>query len=315
LTLIDRVRSLGISPFRVHLAALSEFFLPEYKGSVFRGGFGRFFRDLVCVTRAPVCEGCSHLATCAYSVVFETPVHSPQATVLRKYPFAPHPFVLTPPLEKKERIAQGSELFLDLVLFGRGVNYLPHFIQALEAMGTEGGRRHFHVKRITSGLNPEAIIYDGAKRRLGERPEIWSPEDERARVRRIHLHFLTPLRLRTEGKYNRSPDFIAIAQALLHRLHLVTTIHGGCPADREWMRIPMAQADRVACEAAEFRLYDWSRKSARQGRSVPMSGVVGRLVGEGDLTDLATAFRAGEFLHIGSGTSMGLGKYRAIYEC
>ena len=29
--------------------------MPEYKGALFRGGFDQFFRDLVCITRAPVC--------------------------------------------------------------------------------------------------------------------------------------------------------------------------------------------------------------------------------------------------------------------
>ena len=313
--IVERVQSLGIIPLRIHLSAIGSFFLPEYKGSVFRGGFGRFLRDLVCITRAPVCDGCSYLSTCAYSQVFETPVDPANATVLRKYPYAPHPFVLTPPLDKNERITAGSELVLDLVLFGRGAKYLPHFIQAFEAMGTEGGRRHFHLARITSALDPGITVYDGAKRRLADKPPLWTLDAERAQVRRMHLHFLTPLRLRTNGKYNQAPDFVAVAHALLHRLHLVTTIHGGCPADREWMRLAMAQADHVACAASEFRLYDWSRKSVRQGRSVPMSGVVGRMVGEGDLTELAMAFRVGEFLHIGSGTSMGLGKYRAIYEC
>ena len=282
---------------------------------MFRGGFGRFLRDLVCITREPVCTGCPHLTTCAYSLVFETPVDPALATVLRKYPFAPHPFVLTPPLDKKERVTSGTDLALDLVLFGRGIHYLPHFIQAFEAMGSEGGRRHFRLTRITSALNPDMTIYDGAKRRLASKPESWIQEVEPTDIRRIHLQFLTPLRLRTKGQYNQKPDFLAVAHALLHRLHLITTIHGGCPADREWMRAAMTQVDRVACPATEFRPYDWSRNSARQKRTVSMSGVVGRLVGEGDLTELAMAFRVGEFLHIGSGTSMGLGKYRAIYEC
>lgn len=53
--------------------------------------------------------------------------------------------------------------------------------------------------------------------------------------------------------------------------------------------------------------------SGRQHRRVAMDGVVGSLTASGDLTALAPAFRAGELLNIGSGTSMGLGRYRATY--
>ena len=54
--------SLGITPLRFRLETLGPFRVPEYKGALFRGGFGQFFRDLVCITRAPVCTGCPHLA-------------------------------------------------------------------------------------------------------------------------------------------------------------------------------------------------------------------------------------------------------------
>ena len=45
-----------------------------------------------------------------------------------------------------------------------------------------------------------------------------------------------------------------------------------------------------------------------------MDGVIGRLEAGGDLTELATYFRAGEWLSVGSGTSMGMGKYRMRVE-
>jgi CRISPR/Cas system endoribonuclease Cas6 (RAMP superfamily) len=57
-------------------------------------------------------------------------------------------------------------------------------------------------------------------------------------------------------------------------------------------------------------VYHWDRMSGRQGRRVQMDGVVGRVRAVGDLTELAAWFRVGEWVHVGSGTSMGMGKYR-----
>ena len=96
-----KLLSLGVTPLRFRLETMGPFRVPEYKGALFRGGFGQFFRDLVCITRAPACTGCARLASCAYSLVFETPVQPETFTVLRKYPNAPHPFVMTPPLDAR----------------------------------------------------------------------------------------------------------------------------------------------------------------------------------------------------------------------
>lgn len=45
-----------------------------------------------------------------------------------------------------------------------------------------------------------------------------------------------------------------------------------------------------------------------------MDGVVGVLEAEGNLTELAEFYRMGEWVGVGSGTSMGMGKYRMRTE-
>jgi hypothetical protein len=47
--------------------------LPAYLGSTVRGIFAASFRQVVCVTRAPVCDGCLLLHRCPYPYIFETP--------------------------------------------------------------------------------------------------------------------------------------------------------------------------------------------------------------------------------------------------
>ncbi len=234
-------------------------------------------------------------------------------TVLRKYPNAPHPFVLVPPLDNGTELAAGTSLDLGITLIGRGIDYLPHFIRVFEGMGSDGryGGR-FRIRSVVSAVGANQVVYDGMTRRFVAEPPLWKPEETTAAVRRLSVEFLTPLRIRTEERYNLRPDFVAIVHALLRRIHLLSEIHGDGSTDggHTWMHELFRQADAVKTERADFRLYAWDRMSGRQGRRVQMDGVIGRLEAEGDLTELAGYFRAGEWLSVGSGTSMGMGKYR-----
>lgn len=91
---------LTLAHFAVFLRPEVNLFLPRYQGAAFRGGFGSVVTSLACPTR-PVDGLPARLGQrCIYSEVFETPV-PPDSPVMRKYPSAPHPFVLTPPLGRR----------------------------------------------------------------------------------------------------------------------------------------------------------------------------------------------------------------------
>ena len=97
--------------------------LPSYIGSTMRGIFAASFRQLVCVTHAPTCEGCSLISRCSYPYLFETPAPSSlPETVQRRFRQAPRPYLLEVPLEYR-----GEErLELGLALIGRAVDFLPY---------------------------------------------------------------------------------------------------------------------------------------------------------------------------------------------
>ena len=58
---------------------------------------------------------------------------------MRKYPQAPHSFVLLPPVEKKTRYEPGDSLVSDLTLIGRGSDFLPYFLDTFERLGARRG--------------------------------------------------------------------------------------------------------------------------------------------------------------------------------
>lgn len=134
----ERLRGLRATVMVVELEALGEMRLPEYRGGLFRGGFGCLFRELACKTGAPTCEGCPEWRRCAYSQVFESPVDGEKAEVMRKYPNAPHPFVLTPREDRRPWLPPGERIELVLTLFGKFDRALPYFLVVLEEMGRRG---------------------------------------------------------------------------------------------------------------------------------------------------------------------------------
>jgi len=306
-------RTFALAPVSLQLETTSAFRLPEYAGALFRGGFGKFFRDLVCTTHKPVCAGCPEIDHCSYAQVFESPVDPSQFTVLRKYPNAPHPFVLTPPLHTKGLLPAGSIISLQLALIGPGIEYLPYFIHVFDAMGSRGsfGGR-FRVSSVKSCLEPDILVYDGGIRRILRPPPQFELNGEMGSVRRLRLNFVTPLRMRVDGHYKASPSFIDITQALLRRIHLLSVIYGAANPDSAWMRPLLAAADNIRTVSSTFTPFRWSRMSGSQGRRIDMDGIAGALEAEGDLTTLASWFRVGAWLHVGSGTSLGMGRYQLL---
>jgi len=58
-----------------------------------------------------------------------------------------------------------------------------------------------------------------------------------------------------------------------------------------------------------LRWYDWERYSNRQKTKMKLGGLIGRLVYSGPISSFRPLIDAGELLHVGKGTSFGLGKY------
>ena len=158
-----------------------ELFLPGYKGAAFRGGFGYVFKSIVCPTHDTDCLHTRLGEPCIYSEVFETPV-PPTSAVMRKYPHAPHPFVLVPPLDRRAHFAAEDEVRLELVLIGRAIPWLAYFIHTLEELGRRGvgpRRSRYRIERVESLTRPNpagtpegTVVYDGIRRQVVGIPHI-----------------------------------------------------------------------------------------------------------------------------------------------
>lgn len=216
-------------------------------------------------------------------LLFENPLQS-DSSVLRKYRPAPHPFVLRCSSEQVRSVAKGDSSQLPLTVFGRAVDYFPSVVQAILQLGQLGlGADHvgFSVESIEAEPD-HVVIYEPTQKGSLCPPAATKVEvsTDVPKEGRLRLHYVTPLRLLVEEYILCRPAFAPLVSAALRRLELLCRVHqaGEFAAD----------APALVSEAANVRLVhdgtywqDLSRHSQRQGREMPMGGLLGSLRGRG----------------------------------
>ncbi|MDA8065387.1 MAG: CRISPR system precrRNA processing endoribonuclease RAMP protein Cas6 [Thermaerobacter sp.] len=279
--------------------------LPEFAGAVFRGAFGYAFRRTACLRPGEECSRCLLAVGCPYAYVFETP-HPERLGEL------PHPFVLQPPPPRPVWPA-GEELPVGVVLVGRGAAHLPYFIYAFQEMG----RRGLGPERVPFLLTAVRAEGDGREVFRADRARLEDPGpgDEGERLQGLSaggtaavLEFLTPLRLRQEGRMVDRLEFPAFFKAAVRRLRALSYYHCGGEPRPELDRV--FEAARGVRWTAEDAWRSCQRFSTRQHAGVALGGVTGRLTLSGLPGEVWPVLRLAERLHVGKASSFGLGRFR-----
>ncbi len=312
---------LSLAKFGIQIRLDTDLFLPGFKGAAFRGGFGYVFKSIVCPVHDRDCIHSRLGDPCIYSEVFETPI-PPGSSVMRKYPYAPHPFVLTPPLDRRAHFVSGTELSLELVLIGRAIPWLAYFIRTLEELGRRGVGPHtsrYRIERVDSlkqingtRATEQILVYDGIGRKVVASPQIFEGRDFESKEghgRAVTLSLLTPTRIVLGEKLATELAFSTLLRPLLRRIALLSYFHCGKEADVPLIRQLIEKAGSIRATKSNLRWRDWSRFSTRQQRLMKLGGLVGEIAYEGELGPFLPFLRVGELTHVGKGTSFGLGKY------
>lgn len=314
-----------VARFKVSLEAQEQLRLPPYKGSVLRGGFGHVFRKVACITRGGECPPCILKGACPYAYIFESPPPA-DSLILRKYPHAPHPFVIEPPLDATTIYEPGAFLTFGLILIGKGIDYLPYFIYAFEELGRIGlgrARGKFRLAEVRGeAVSGEAgawhPIYRGDQKVLTDGFRVRTSRDlvnthdhghDHVFSKEVTLHFLTPMRVRFDEALANRLDFHMLIRTLLRRLSTLSYFHCGRQLDLDFTGL-IARAEQIKTEKAGLRWIDWQRYSNRQKAKITMGGLVGQVTYSGPLADFIPYLRLGELVHVGKGAVFGLGKYQ-----
>ncbi|ODS30927.1 MAG: hypothetical protein SCARUB_03950 [Candidatus Scalindua rubra] len=305
--------------FRFTIRAVEEISLPQYKGAVFRGGFGYAFKKIVCIQRTKKeCSECLLHRKCVYSYVFETA--PPEDTkVLRLYRTIPHPFVIEPPLDDTRVIKQDDRLTFNLILIGRAVDYLPYYILTFAELGKQGigrDRGKFILERVEGlDVNGESnTIYSCEKEVLqNDYPLLDASQlnhkENQMNNTWVELKFLTPFRVRFDGKITDNIEFHVIFRNLLRRVSSLLYFHCGKELECDF-KTYIEEAEKIKTVSNDLQWFDWERYSTRQKQKMTLGGVLGATKYEGNLKPFLQFLRLGEYIHVGKGTSFGLGQYR-----
>lgn len=351
-----------IAKFRFTVCVREQIRLPDYKGAVFRGGFGYAFKKVVCVVKGKPCDSCLLKQKCIYSYIFETP--PPDDTeILRLYPKVPHPFVIDPPVTEKQAFAPGESFSFHLVLIGNAIDYLPYFIYTFTELGKQGigqGRGRYDLVQVEGiGLEGASVeIYTDKTQTLANRYPIIlahqlnrqcpatvpspsegkhfavnartndesgtenrtatssykegkdpAPEENRRNTTTISLK--TPLRIRFDGQITDKLEFHVLLRNLLRRISSLSYFHCGKRLGMDFRGL-IEKFRAIRQTASDIHWYDWKRYSTRQEEWMSLGGVIGSVLYEGDMSDFMVLLRLGEYVHVGKGTSFGLGKYDIV---
>ena len=307
------------SQFIFEMSAVDELRLPEYKGSTLRGAFGHAFKKVVCTLRNKDCNDCILKERCVYSYVFETPPPS-DTSIMKKYPAAPHPFVILPPTEDKRLYRKDETLNFSLTLIGKATEYLPYFIYTFDELGKMGigkGRGRYCLTRVStgshSGGNGQKEIYLGEKKVLkgGYKAIAWKDiihKNGFSGKNELKLVFLTPTRIKFQEDLVVDLEFHMLIRNLLRRISTLSYFHCGSELDIDFKQL-IKDAEKIETKNRSLSWQDWERYSNRQETRMKMGGFVGGISFQGDLEQFLPFIALGEYIQVGKGTSFGLGKY------
>lgn len=326
---------LTLARYEFRLLARAEVELPALLGSTLRGAFGHALKAIACSVAHQDCTRCLLRDVCVYPTFFEAHIEEAR-NLLGKNQNAPRPYIFQPPVppltrriserqELKLHIAPGESLSFNLTLFGAERRKLPYVIYAVTLMAQHGlgaARAPFNLAAVAilNEADEKSLIYTPRVEKIAPHENHITTLDALVAMRlrelkdaeRVTLRLLTPLRVRQQGAVQETLDCPRLINNLSRRLALLNDAYGLAPQAFDYKAL-LAQAATVRTERADLWRHDFERLSNRQRQKISQDGLLGEITFHGDaLEELLPLLVAGEFLHVGSGTSFGLGRYRIV---
>jgi len=296
---------------------IDEAILPYYKGSTFRGVFGRALKRVTCALKMKECNQCLLKRRCVYALFFETPISSGTSEDPRIVS-PPHPFVIEPPLTTDTQFPEGSSFDFHLLLFGEANHNLPYFIYAFEQMGKigigkriNGKRGHFSLEEVKSG---DKSIYSSSDQTLkAEKPFTLTLKDMEGFPQstfRLRLNIITPFRIKFENRLKADLPFHVLVRAMLRRMSSLLNSYGDGEPSLDYRGL-VKRAKEVKIVDEDLNWFDWRRYSFRQDKAMLMGGMIGYVTYEGDMGEYMPLIEFCSQVHLGKQTTFGLGKIKA----
>lgn len=320
-----------ISRLQLKLRLLDDGAPAGYWGSRLRGGYGRVLKEYLCDHRELTdCRPCPRFGECEYPRLFE-PVRTAEdarraEAPLKNQTSLPRPFVIDLPRHFSAEQLQAKQLHFGLTLMGELSRRIEYPVTAFSIFGQlgieagEGRRARFLVEDVRDSLNGgrsifresaggSAMFNAAAARDVAEliREANWTEPPDALEVR-----FVTPVRLES----GQMRDFYELVYQLCNRVGGLWQLYGNdWPGQAEffrWRNRLLKAAREVRTVSSELRDFNTARFSHRQGKKLPMYGLVGAMRFAGDFTPFEELLRIGEIVHLGQQTGFGFGRIQIV---
>ncbi len=295
-----------LSKHTFYLTALEDMLLPTNKASMLRGGFGNIFRRLNCINKKnKTCTNCPIKETCAYSYIFETTEFSQK----------PRPYIIEVPFNDKRSFKKGETIQFTIVLLGKAINYLPHFIFTFIELGKKGLTKKqykFELVKVTD-IDNNIVFQDNKIIKKGK-VLSWDEILKNTKLNiknKLTLDFTTPLRLSENNELVSDISFSLIIKKLLKRINDICEFHCDKFNKIETKTI-IEKAKSIDIVLNNLEWKDWIRYSNRQKRKMLFGGLLGNITFKGDFKEFLPYIILGSYIHIGKNCTFGQGKYEIL---
>jgi hypothetical protein len=283
---------------------------------IFRNNIGFQLKKLTCILKSSRCGSCILDKTCIYSSVFETPIDKNNG-IIKGRDRGSHPYLVYSDAVTGVKVGR---INLDIILIGNAVNYFPYILLTMINIGKSGilsGRIHFSIENVS--CQGESVLTKENDYCKNISPLIWDwdgsalAENKNERIKEVELAFLSPLRIKHNGRYVSNLTYKDILYGAARRIDILDNFFGDGSSANHAPLADLPGFIEGASNGKEFfsrlKWADYSRYSARQKQSMRMGGLTGKAVVKGVFSswELALLEAAGLF-HIGKNASFGLGK-------
>lgn len=260
----------------------------KFLEATIRGAMGYALKSKLCTLKKDNCANCLLRGSCSYATFFE-PV-PPQDSVLQRN-------MLQSVRSWMFNAAQfNDKIQLEITLVGDAQSFLGYIVKTLEEIGAKGLGKSC-VKYNVCAVSP-SVQYDLSK--VSARQSTGAT-----------LDFISPVTLRSEGKFMRNWDSRLFFATLLRRITNLSTIHGySVSNDSAKLLLEQVKDLRVSSFLVPV-LQD--RTSTRQKRVINYGGLIGDVHFDGLTPELNLLLQAGEILAVGKNTVFGYGRYHIAW--
>jgi len=301
-----------VGSFIFELRFLQQTEFDSYPGHLFRSVIGKALHDMHCYKSNVDCADCALNSRCVYAILHEAPFsHDIELNFGMSKTNYPKPFMMTPLIKEPFLVRKEEMLTIDVVMVGQSSGFINEVIRAFVMAGRNGigkKRDKFELISVKNGVSEKTLFLQGDFLEREVDLVAFSGSFEQG-LCDVMFDFYTPVRLLKDKKVLNNITFCDIWKNVVKRASVFCSLYGGSIQNSDMIVESIEISKKVKSIESSLYFVKHERYSASQKKSLPLSGMAGRVVFSGVDRGFLPLLNAGAFLRLGKGATSGLGKY------